>query len=186
MPVYSYLQILFFISEVLLLIAKRSKTNTPKNSRDKRSLLLLWIVIIACLSGGPFSAAYHVWSFNNYEAVVLTGEIICVTGFITRWIAILQLGKMFTVDVAIVSDHQLKTSGLYKIVRHPSYLGLILIIAGLAVCMNSVLSFLIMFVPTFLALNYRINIEEKALTDEFGDQYNQYQNKVKKLIPGIY
>ena len=186
MPVYSYLQILFFISEVLLLIAKRSKTNTTKNSRDKRSLLILWVVIIACLTGGPFSAAYHIWSFNNYGAVVLAGEVICIIGFIIRWIAILQLGKMFTVDVAIVSDHQLKTSGLYKIVRHPSYLGLILIIAGLAVCMNSVLSLLIMFVPTFVALNHRINVEEQALTDEFGDQYKQYQTRVSKLIPGIY
>jgi len=186
MPVYAYLQILFFVSEVLLLVAKRSKTGTVKNTRDKRSLLLLWIVIGTCLFVGPYSEAYHIWSFNNYEAVVLTGEIICVTGFVIRWIAIWQLGKMFTVDVAIADDHTLKTSGLYKIVRHPSYSGLLLIIAGLAICMNSGLSFLIMFVPTFLALNYRITIEEKALTDEFGDQYSLYKSKVSKLIPGIY
>ena len=93
---------------------------------------------------------------------------------------------MFTVDVAIANEHTLKTNGLYKVVRHPSYLGLILIIAGLGLCLNSWLSFIIMFVPTFIAISYRIAIEEKALIEEFGDQYTQYKSKVKRLIPGIY
>lgn len=182
MPFYTWLQLLFFITELALLLFKRSKPSTAKNGRDRRSLLILWIVIASCLCLGPWIAAYGIWPFYGS----LTGTIIYVTGFIIRWIAIYQLGKMFTVDVAIANEHTLKTSGLYQLVRHPSYLGLILIIAGLGLCLNSLLSFIIMFVPIFVAISYRISIEEKALIEEFGDQYLSYMSKVKRLIPGIY
>lgn len=182
MPFYTWLQLLFFITELALLLFKRSKPSTAKNGRDRRSLLILWIVIASCLCLGPWIAAYGIWPFYG----ALTGTIIYVTGFIIRWIAIYQLGKMFTVDVAIANEHTLKTSGLYQLVRHPSYLGLILIIAGLGLCLNSLLSFIIMFVPIFVAISYRISIEEKALIEEFGNQYLSYMSKVKRLIPGIY
>jgi protein-S-isoprenylcysteine O-methyltransferase Ste14 len=111
---------------------------------------------------------------------------LAVVGFIIRWTAIVQLGRMFTVDVAISNTHILKTSGLYKIVRHPSYLGLILIIAGLVLCMGSMLSFIIVSITVFFAMNYRIAVEEKALTNEFGAQYHDYQKHVARLLPWIY
>src|ERR1700744_1871274 len=167
MPFYAWLQLLFFVTELSLLLFRRSKQSTAKNKRDRRSLLILWVVIAGCLSLGPWAAVYGVWTFDG----ALIGIIIYITGFIIRWIAVYQLGKMFTVDVAIANEHTLKTNGSYKVVRHPSYLGLILIIAGLGLCLNSWLSFIIMLVPTFIAISYRITIEEKALTEEFGDQY---------------
>lgn len=182
MPLYAWLQLLFFVTELSLLLFRRSKQSTVKNKRDRRSLLILWVVIASCLSLGPWAAAYQVWIFNG----ITIGVIIYTVGFIIRWTAIYQLGRMFTVDVTITDQHVLKTSGLYKLVRHPSYLGLLLIIAGLGVCLNSALSLIIMFAPAFIAISYRISIEEKALTDEFGEQYAIYQSKVKKLIPGIY
>jgi len=182
MPFYLWLQLLFFVTELALLLFKRSKSSTAKNKRDRRSLLLLWIVIGGCLCLGPWSAAYFIWPFKG----LTIGIIVYAFGFIIRWTAVYQLGKMFTVDVAIADKHTLKTSGLYKIVRHPSYLGLILIIAGLGLCLNSALSLMIMFIPPFIAISYRISIEEKALIEEFGDQYTNYKGKVKRLIPGIY
>jgi protein-S-isoprenylcysteine O-methyltransferase Ste14 len=93
---------------------------------------------------------------------------------------------MFTVNVAIINEHQLKTTGLYKMVRHPSYLGLILIIIGLGLCLNSILSLFIIVIPDFLAINYRIAVEEKALTEEFGEKYSTYSARVKRIIPYIY
>jgi protein-S-isoprenylcysteine O-methyltransferase Ste14 len=182
MPFYAWLQLVFFVTELSLLLFRRSKQSTAKNKRDRRSLLILWVVIAGCLSLGPWSAGYGIWTFDGS----VIGIIVYITGFIIRWTAVYQLGKMFTVDVAIANEHILKTNGLYKVVRHPSYLGLILIIAGLGLCLNSWLSFIIMFVPTFIAISYRITVEEKALTEEFGDQYISYSGKVKKLVPGLY
>jgi protein-S-isoprenylcysteine O-methyltransferase Ste14 len=164
MPVYIILQLIFFATEVSLLLFKRSKT-TVKNSRDKRSLLILWVVIVTGSTLGPDISAHGLWSMTGIN-VTYAGIAVFAIGFIIRWSAVIQLGKMFTVDVAIVDKHSLKTSGLYKIVRHPSYLGLILIIIA--------------------AINYRISVEEKALTEQFGEQYTTYKTRVKKLVPYIY
>ena len=111
---------------------------------------------------------------------------ICILGFAIRWTAVIQLGKMFTVDVTITDKHNLKTTGLYKIVRHPSYLGLIMIITGLALCTDSMLSFLVILIPSFWAINHRIKVEEQVLLAEFGEQYINYKKRVSKIIPGIF
>jgi protein-S-isoprenylcysteine O-methyltransferase Ste14 len=98
----------------------------------------------------------------------------------------LQLGKSFTVDVAITDSANLKTNGIYERIRHPSYLGILLVVLGFSCTMNSLFSFLVLFVPVFVAVSYRIGIEEKVLIAEFGDSYSGYKSRTKKIIPGIY
>lgn len=186
MLAYTYLQLIFFASELALLIFKRAKSGKIKNERDRRSLLFLWIVIAAASCIAPWIAAYHIWRLDNYHAAEMAGIAIFVLGFIIRWTAVYQLGRMFTVNVVISDEHTLKTSGLYKVIRHPSYLGLLLIITGLGVSLDSLAGLLALLVPGFIALNYRIAIEERALIEEFGKQYKDYKNRVKKLLPGIY
>ncbi len=187
MPLYTCLQIIFFVSELALLIFKRARSGKIKNERDRRSLLMLWVVIALSLCAGPWTAfRYNIWVLDNYQAVVIAGIAVFSLGFIIRWVAIYQLGRMFTVNVVISATHTLKTSGLYKAVRHPSYLGLLLIITGLGISLDSLLSLLVMIVPGFIVLNYRISIEEQALIEEFGRQYTDYKGRVKKLVPGIY
>jgi protein-S-isoprenylcysteine O-methyltransferase Ste14 len=177
---------IFGISEIILLLVKRSKKSGIKNQSDKRSLLLLWVTITAGMTLGGLTMAYEIWPIPRTRLVMDAGLALAIIGFAIRWTAILQLGKMFTVDVAITSGHKLKTDGLYKIVRHPSYLGLMLIICSIAVCESDLASYLIIIIPTFLALNYRINVEEKALITEFGAEYEQYIKTTARLIPGIY
>ena len=111
---------------------------------------------------------------------------LAVIGFATRWTAIFALGKFFTVDVEISDQHKLKTEGIYKMVRHPSYLGLILIVAALGLCTQNLVSLAVIIIPIFVAMNYRITVEEKALTDAFGTQYIAYSEKTAKIIPWIY
>jgi protein-S-isoprenylcysteine O-methyltransferase Ste14 len=183
---FNYLGIFFGVSELLLLILKRSKKSGVKTTNDGRSLPFLWIIIIACIIIGQLLAKKQVWGIVNSTITLPTGIILVVIGFIIRWITIIQLGSMFTVDVAISNSHILKTNGMYQLVRHPSYLGLMLIIAGLAVLLNNWLSFIIIVIPISIVLNYRMVVEEKALTGEFGDQYLGYMQKVKRIIPFIY
>jgi len=169
------------------LLFRRSKNEGEKLSKDKRSLLILWVVIVLSSTVGNFIAeAYSFWKIGNYEVVMYTGMAVCIIGFAIRWAAVIQLGRMFTVDVAIADRHNLKTSGLYKTVRHPSYLGLILIIAGLAICINNIASLLIIVVLSFWAIDHRIKVEEQVLVAEFGEQYTNYKKRVSKIIPGIY
>jgi len=186
MVFYNIFVSLFTLAEVILLVLKRSKKAEVKRRNDSRSLLFLWVTIIVCLTMGYAIARMQIGIAVDPLIADIAGVPIIIIGFIIRWIAIIQLGNMFTVDVAISRKHILKTDGVYKIVRHPSYLGLMLIITGLAILLNNVLSCIIIVIPIFLVLNYRISVEEKAIIQEFDNQYIQYQLRVKKIIPLLY
>jgi len=180
-----YLSYLFFFSELGLMLVKRSGVKSSKVQKDKGSLVMLWITITISFMLGFIFANYHHWGYSKYLAYGI-GLFIILIGFIIRWASILQLKKAFTVDVAIGTEHKLKTDGMFKIIRHPSYLGLLLIMVGFSICMNSLISSIIVIVLMFLVILYRIVVEERVLTEEFGDTYKTYKSQTKRLIPWIY
>ena len=176
---------LFFLSELSLIIIKRSKKNSTKVSKDQFSLILFWVCIPLSLSIGFYIAKYSTWTTMN-KWIATTGLVVFSLGLIIRWISIVQLKKQFTVDVAIVKDHQLRTNGIYSMIRHPSYLGLWLCCLGLSLSMNSLISFLVITISIFAVILYRIKIEERILVAEFGADYETYRAGSYKLIPWIY
>ena len=185
MKLLNYLSFLFFISEFVLMILKRSKNTSAKKREDKGSLLILWLSIILTLTAGFYIAALGISGFSNVF-IYYSGIVLYLSGLILRWGAIIQLNKAFTVDVAVSENQSLITGGLYKKIRHPGYAGLLLIPAGLSIALNNVISILIIIVINFAAVSYRIYIEEKLLSEEFGNLYTEYKSKTKKIIPGVY
>lgn len=180
MDMIVYLSFAFAISELILMIVKRSKTGSVKTRKDSGSLIMLWIVITLGFSGGFILSKpiNQFWSGFGFPLIL--------SGLIIRWVSIIQLGKSFTVDVAITDAARLKTDGIYKRIRHPSYTGLLTIVFGFSAVMSSLYSFLVFAVPVFLAIVYRINVEEKLLINEFGDSYLSYKECTKRIIPGIW
>lgn len=175
-----YFSFAFAFSEFLLMLLKRSGRSHVKARKDKGSLILLWMMITSGFAGG------FIFSERANYFLAALGFVFIITGLIVRWIAIVLLGKSFTVDVAITSTANLKTDGIYKRIRHPSYLGILLIITGFSAAMGSFYSFLILVIPVFVAIVYRIKIEEELLITEFGEEYLNYMSVSKRLIPGIY
>jgi|WetSurMetagenome_2_1015567.scaffolds.fasta_scaffold00551_15 protein-S-isoprenylcysteine O-methyltransferase Ste14 len=179
------LSYLFLLAEIILLLAKRSMKRTFAKQKDRGSLAFLWVVITLGLTAGFMLARYNNWHLINYM-IASAGIILVISGLAIRWTAILQLKKAFTVDVAIGKDHELKNDGLYSVVRHPSYLGLLLIMTGESLAMNSLVSFFVVFMPICLAIFYRIRVEEKLLEEFFGDKYRNYKHITRRIIPFIY
>ena len=175
-----YLSFAYAFSELLLMFVKRSKGETAKTRNDRGSLIFLWLMITIGFTAGFFLSRpdNHFWTGFGFSFII--------AGLIIRWIAILQLGKSFTVDVAITDAADLKTDGIYARVRHPSYLGMLLVITGFAFTMCSLYSFIVLVIPVFTAVVYRISVEERVLYGEFGNTYSAYKSKTKRLIPGIY
>ena len=167
-------------SELILAFIKRSKTGSVKTRDDKGSFILLWSMITLGFIGGFILSkpANMFWAGFGFTLII--------GGLIVRWIAILQLGNAFTVDVAITKTANLKTDGIYERVRHPSYTGIMAIVIGFAATMNSLYSFLVLVLPVFIAVIFRIGVEEKVLIKEFGNSYLEYISKTKRLIPGIF
>jgi protein-S-isoprenylcysteine O-methyltransferase Ste14 len=181
----SCISFLFLLSELILLAAKHSRKKESSRQKDRGSLIVLWIIITVGLTFGFMLAKYDAWHLVNY-LIASSGIIMILGGLAFRWTAILQLNKAFTVDVAVSSDQELKRDGLYRRIRHPSYLGLLLFMTGEALTMNTLISFLIIFVPICLAVFYRIRVEEKLLVEKFGNGYLNYRQQTSCLIPYIY
>lgn len=180
-----YFSYLFLFSELILILTKRSKNKSVKRRGDRGSLIILWLTISVCLSLGFNLAQFGVWSSSDY-LIGFLGLLVSFSGMIFRWTTIIQLKKAFTVDVAINQAHQLKTDGMFKMVRHPSYLGLITILTGFALGMNTLISFIVVVLPVFVAIMYRIKVEENLLVETFGEEYIKYSSSTKKIIPYLF
>jgi protein-S-isoprenylcysteine O-methyltransferase Ste14 len=167
------------------MILKHSKKKAVINRKDRGSMILLWVMICVCLTVGFNIGGRIAWTTTS-QIIAIAGYVIILAGMIIRWMAILQLKKAFTVDVSISVGQELKTDGLYKKVRHPSYLGLLLILTGLSLGMVNIWSVLVIVIPMFFTISYRINVEEKLLSSEFGEEYALYKSHSWRLFPGIY
>lgn len=123
---------------------------------------------------------------RRFSAPTVIGIVLFVAGMALRWTAILSLGKSFTVQLAVKQDQQLKTNGVYRYIRHPSYTGILFYMIGLGMVMQNWICILILFMLPLIAILNRIAFEEKLLSDHFGRDYTNYTGKSKKLIPWIY
>ncbi|MBI0583870.1 MAG: isoprenylcysteine carboxylmethyltransferase family protein [Methanomassiliicoccus sp.] len=119
------------------------------------------------------------------QALLITGASMVLSGIVIRVIAIVTLGKNFSGRLRIREDHTLVRTGIYRYVRHPAYLGAILLFLGIPVMVSSILGFLAMFLLVIYLL-YRIRLEERMLITRFGEEYLEYMRHSKRLIPFIY
>ena len=114
------------------------------------------------------------------------GLALLLAGVGVRWRAVYTLGKFFTCTVLIREDHRLVRTGLYKHVRHPAYTGALLAHLGLGLSFSNWYSLAFSVVPYALAAGYRIRVEERALGEAFGAEYEAYARGTKRLIPKVY
>jgi protein-S-isoprenylcysteine O-methyltransferase Ste14 len=176
------ISLLWFLSEILINILTRSKKSEAK-SHDRNSLSVIWIVILLSIATGVFIA----FSFPGFgEVKYFTGISFMLAGITIRLITVFSLKSFFNANVAIHHDHRLKTDGIFKKVRHPSYSGSLLTFLGIGLILGNWISLVIIFFPVLCVFLYRINIEEKALTENFKEAYTDYQKRTKKLIPFVY
>ena len=179
------LNAVLLVSE-LALVWRRPSSRAPSTRLDRGSHLLLWIVFVGSITAGHFVGLSHVGPRLLPGAPgAWFGASLFAAGMALRWWAIVHLGRFFSVDVAISRDHQIVDTGPYRFVRHPSYTGLLLQCAGLAVVLGTMLSFLVIVVPTLLVLFYRIRVEEKVLLANLGEGYATYSLRTKRLLPGV-
>jgi protein-S-isoprenylcysteine O-methyltransferase len=90
------------------------------------------------------------------------------------------------VDVTIEKDHALVERGPFRIVRHPSYTGVLLAFVGLALSLRNGAALLVILIPIGAAFVHRMNVEEDALSRALGPRYAKYMERTKRLVPFIY
>jgi len=176
---------IWLTSEVLLNRLVRSK-KTDQQGADKGSLTFIWLTIAVSVTAAVFVAAWHYIPISSHPNIAYIGLAIIGAGIVLRLAVIATLGRFFTVDVTIRQGHQLKKNGFYKYLRHPSYFASLLSFVGFGISLNNWASLAIVTISILVAFIKRIQVEEKTLIEQFGEEYLQYKKTTRALIPFIY
>lgn len=186
-------EFLMIITAMLVIISSGIIINLTKNKQNKvvwqevtKTLLYFKIAIPVALLSGILIYRTGVASYAQSNYLVLLGITLVLVGLYFRWEAIRKLSGMFTVKISIVENHELMSSGVFKYVRHPSYLGMVFYFSGLGFLMHNYLCFLVLVGLPLSAILIRIFHEEKALGTHFKEAYAEYQKRSWKLIPYLY
>ncbi|MBN2637925.1 MAG: isoprenylcysteine carboxylmethyltransferase family protein [Bacteroidales bacterium] len=178
---------LLFLSYWIILaqVTKKVKSQEPLLPR----FLKYWLpIIIAAYLSGPGEWFGHTWIRENFvphsNQVGLIGISICFVGLVTVIWSRYNLGKNWSFSVQVKEDHELIQNGIYKIIRHPIYTGLLLLFIGNTL-INGDYRGIIAVVIVSISLWFKIKKEEKLLFEIFGKDYIEYKNKTKALIPFV-
>jgi protein-S-isoprenylcysteine O-methyltransferase Ste14 len=177
---------IWVVGEILIAILTRTRQGKGK-VQDRGTQILLWVVIVGTSWLDVWMHSFFPPDMPGRDSWLLPVALgILIFGLVIRAVAVITLGRAFSANVAVREGQKLQQSGLYRLVRHPSYLGLEMIFLGYALHARTWACFAVFFVPTTLALLYRIHVEEIALRQAFGAEYEDYCRSTKRLIPGIY
>jgi protein-S-isoprenylcysteine O-methyltransferase Ste14 len=133
----------------------------------------------------PYMDARDLWVLPGGDVTRWVGLVLLTAGVSLRLGPMLALGRRFASVVALQPDHTLATTGFYGLVRHPSYLGILLMDVGFAGVFRSVPA--VALLPlVFWMFKRRMDVEEAFMTARFGDEYRDYSARTARLLPGVY
>ncbi|MEO8802857.1 MAG: isoprenylcysteine carboxylmethyltransferase family protein [Rudaea sp.] len=187
MPLLRNIAIAVFIVWLIMdgVIVFRRMSSKAEN-RDRFSLRLI-------AAGNMLAWFVAIWlSFSRFGTIgvpmrwQIAGLLLMALGIATRSIAIAQLGRYHTPNVAVLTDHEVFDRGLYRHIRHPSYLGALIAFVGFGLALGNWLSLLVIILLALIVYLYRIREEEAALHAALGERYADYCLRTKRLIPGVY
>jgi protein-S-isoprenylcysteine O-methyltransferase Ste14 len=169
-------------------VALFSGGNLSPGEREDRANR--WVLVAFALIGllSAYLPAYtdrnEIWTLDG-DAIRWLGVVLFAAGGALRIWPVFVLGRRFSGLVAIQPGHELVTSGVYGVIRHPSYLGLLANSLGWALAFRSGVGVLLtaLIVPPLLA---RIRAEETLLRVQFDGEYDAYCTRTSRLIPGLY
>jgi protein-S-isoprenylcysteine O-methyltransferase Ste14 len=114
------------------------------------------------------------------------GLVILLAGLVLRGWSIMTLGEYFTGSVAVSSDQPVVTAGPYRMLRHPSYTGILLAYTGIGLASANWIGLAAMAVLPLAGILLRIHAEERALLTTLGDPYRAYAAQHKRLVPLVW
>ena len=155
-------------------------------SGDKASIWILSLLIGVGYLLSFSIGATKIGRIYHWDALFAIGVLLVIVGLIIRINSILTLKQHFTYTVTKIENHELIETGLYKNIRHPGYLGQLIIFIGSSIALSNWLSVLLMIISVLIGFVYRIRVEERFMIEQMGQPYIDYQKRTKRLIPKIF
>jgi len=182
--------VLFLWMPVFLLWAITSGVSkkTVESKSEGQSHIAVWIVWIAwfLLFGHGFRRAPLATHFIDVTPeTVGIGLAFTALGLAFSVWARFSIGTNWSARIEMKQGHQLIRRGPYAIVRHPIYSGFMMATLGTAIAFAE-WSGLVAFALIVMAWGYKARLEESAMIEQFGSEYEQYRGKVKGLVPFVW
>lgn len=176
--------------------ARRESKRGPQRERLKEAakneggwtVVLRFIMFFVLLAAFTLYLIYPSWmallTFPLPPWLRWMGAGLSLAGIL--FIAVVQhfLGKQWSTSLELGTDHELVTSGPYRLIRHPMYTGMIVMGVGFALSTASWIFVALCVIGVFLIL--RVRKEERMMIGRFGDEYLNYMRRTKRLIPFVY
>jgi len=172
----------------LYLVFRDNIRGKGRTTIDRRTRYYNFVSLIIAISCAAIISWIPLFQFNRRGTSIIfwIGILIICLGLFLRYWSIHLLGKYFSTTIELEDSQKIIQKGPYKWIRHPSYSGIILFCIGYGLAVQNWLSLIIAIsLPTIALLN-RIKIEEETLAKGLGADYEVYQKKTKKLIPGVW
>ncbi|WP_031360235.1 methyltransferase family protein [Caballeronia sordidicola] len=182
------LSVVAIVTLLLSVVTIFSRVNLSSGEREDRGNR--WVIAALIILGllQAYLPAYtdrkEFWTFDG-DSLRWLGVVLFIVGGVLRIWPVFVLGHRFSGLVAIQPGHTLVTTGMYGVIRHPSYLGLLVNSLGWAFAFRSGVGVLLMLL-TIPPLVARIRSEETLLHTQFGAEYDAYRARTSRLIPGLY
>jgi len=141
---------------------------------------MTFIVILASID------YYYNFSLFDYNLGYSIGFILFILGLVLQGVAEATLGKYYLPSIGTVEDQKIIKNGIYKYIRHPGYLGEILIFFGLGFVTYSLLGILGAFIVSLMVYFGKVVPEEKYMLEKFGKEYEEYMKETFRFIPYIF
>jgi protein-S-isoprenylcysteine O-methyltransferase Ste14 len=173
----------FFLSELIgaVILPSRRRGEARVHRRNRGSGTLNWIGWIIAIAVSL--------NFGNVGIALLPswvyyfGIFLMLAGIAERQWAIAVLGRFFSNTLGVQSGQKVVETGPYRLIRHPSYTGVLMILAGIGLVVQSWAAVLIDIIIFGVAYGYRMSVEEKILVGELGESYVDYMKRTKRIIP---
>lgn len=129
---------------------------------------------------------FRIFAMTEHKAIFhMLGLSVFVVGFLLRQESARILGTYFSHELRIIDDQTIRKDGVYAYIRHPAYLGTLLLIIGVSWMFITHIGMLLL-APAIMFVGLRIKTEEEMLTRHFGEAYISYKKSTKKLIPFVF
>ena len=184
-PAFIALSVVLFALSGAALFADGNLSPGEREDRGNR-----WVLVPLALLGlldaylPAYTDRHEFWTIDGHTIRWL-GVVLCAAGGGLRIWPVFVLGRRSSGLVAIQPGHILVTSGIYGLIRHPSYLGLLVSSLGWGLAFRSGVGVLlaVLMIPPLLA---RIHAEERLLRAQFGAEYDAYRARTSRMLPGLY
>ena len=167
------------------LLSREKSGSGPNRGEDRGSTMFLAGAVVAALVLVPVLSVLPWWSATG-TWLGWVGLPVLVVGVAIRIWARRTLGRFYSLTLTTKSEQSVVDWGPYHRIRHPGYLGYLLMWVGVAIASLSGIVALVVLSLVGFAYVYRIRSEETMLLASMGDAYRQYRDRTRRLIPFVY